>query len=268
MSAQSGHLLWISEFVVRAKLTDKMTLSEQVLVGEEQLTAEVIGLDEGVATIQVYEDTSNLQAGEPVYSTGHPLSATLGPGLLGNVFDGIQRPLKSLYDETGIFIRRGVHIPSLDQHKKWHFTPKINEGAKISEGEVIGTVQETNLVEHRILAPPGINGEVTQIAKEDDYTIEDTVAIIQDKNGAEHLLTMIQRWHVRRPRPIKSRLRPDIPLVTGQRVIDTFFSIGKGGSAAIPGGFGTGKTVLQHSLASGLMRRLLCISDVASGETK
>jgi V/A-type H+-transporting ATPase subunit A len=249
MSERAGSLTWISEFVVTARLTTPVSMSEQVLVGDEELTAEVIGLDPGKATVQVYEDTTGLTTGQPLYRTGMPLSVTLGPGLLGNVFDGIQRPLVELKDRTGIFVRPGAKASPVNMHKDWEFTPKAEAGGKVSPGMILGTVQETPLIEHRILVPPGVRGTVSQIADSGSYTVQDQIATIEDEGGHEHSLTMLQRWHVRTPRPIVERLLPNIPLITGQRVVDTFFPIAKGGSAAVPGGFGTGKTVLQHSLA-------------------
>lgn len=249
MSDQVGVLSWISEFVVRARLQGKLRMSEQVWVGKERLTAEVIVLAPDAATIQIYEDTTGLRVGDPVFRSGHPLSVTLGPGLLGNVFDGIQRPLNVLKDRSGIYIRRGVSASPLNTSRRWKFEPQADQGGQLSPGDLLGKVQESPLIEHRILVPPGISGELVELADEGDYSIEDQIAVIRDQGGEERPLTMTQRWHVRRPRPIEHRLNPNVPLLTGQRIVDTFFPLAKGGSAAIPGGFGTGKTVLQHSLA-------------------
>jgi V/A-type H+-transporting ATPase subunit A len=244
-----GSLTWVSEFVVRARLQGNLDISEQVWVGDEQLTAEVMALEPQNATIQVYEDTTGLRVGAPVYRTGRPLSVTLGPGMLGNVFDGIQRPLDVLKDRSGIYIRRGLRVASLNTSRKWSFQPKVEQGDRVSGGDVLGTVQETELIEHRILVPPGISGELSELVGEGEYTVEERIATVTDDQGDEHPLTMTQQWHVRRPRPVNRRLRPEVPLITGQRVIDTFFPLAKGGTAAIPGGFGTGKTVVQHALA-------------------
>jgi V/A-type H+-transporting ATPase subunit A len=248
MSEQVGTLSWISEFVVKARLDHDVTMSEQVLVGDEQLTAEVIAIDPGEATIQVYEDTTGLRAGAPLYGTGRPLSVALGPGLLGNVQDGIQRPLGAIKERTGIFVRRGVSAEVL-AGREWELEPRLEADAEVSPGDIVGVVQETPLIEHRILVPPGLSGSVAWVAEAGTYAASDQVATITDDEGTDHALTMVQRWHVRRPRPIAERLRPNVPLITGQRVVDTFFPIAKGGSAAVPGGFGAGKTVLQHSLA-------------------
>lgn len=249
MSNQVGKLEWISEFVVKADLTGELTLSEEVEIGDERLTAEVISIEPGSATIQVYEDTGGLKAGAPVFSTGHPLSVTLGPGLLGTVFDGIQRPLQTLKERTGIYIARGVKVAPLNTKRQWSFEPRAEKDSEVEPGTVLGVVQETPLIEHRILVPPGLRGQLVEVSEQGDYTIADEIAKIKDQDGREHSVTMTRRWHVRRPLPIKKRLNPNVPLITGQRVIDTFFPVGKGGTAAIPGGFGTGKTVLQHSLS-------------------
>jgi len=222
---------------------------EQVWVGDERLAGEVIGLNEDVATLQVYEETSGLHVGAPLYGTGHPLSASLGPGLIGSIFDGIQRPLTVLREQSGIYIRRGISASPLDKQKKWHFTPKITEGASISAGAILGVVQETPLIEHRVLVPPDVSGTVIHLAPEGDYTLDDTIAVVRDDGGREHKVTMIQYWPVRHGRPIRRRLEPNVPLITGQRVLDIFFPIARGGTACIPGPFGSGKTMTQHSLA-------------------
>lgn len=254
MSTRVGTLTWISEFVVRAHLEKGVTMSEQVLVGENKLAAEVIGLGPDEATVQVYEDTGGLSTGAPLYGTGTPLSVSLGPGLLGNVYDGIQRPLVELKSRSGIFVARGASASALNLRREWDFRPAAESGDRLESGDLLGTVQETPLIEHRILVPEGVAGTVAEIADEGSLTIEDVVARVEPNGGGEDRaesveISMHQRWHVRRPRPILERLRPNVPLITGQRVVDTFFPIAKGGSAAVPGGFGTGKTVLQHSLA-------------------
>ncbi len=248
MNDQIGTLSWVSEFIVRVHLEGPLTLSEEVGIGKDRLTAEVISLGKETATIQVYEDTTGLRPGDPVFGSGHLLSAVLGPGLLGNVFDGIQRPLEVLKERAGRFIRRGVHVFPLNTRRSWEFKPQAEQGDSVSAGDLLGSVQETPLIEHRILVPSGLSGELAELAEEGAYTIEDRIAVIKDE-GKEHPVTMQQRWHIRRPRPILKRLSPGVPLITGQRVIDTFFPAAKGGTAAIPGGFGTGKTVIQHALA-------------------
>lgn len=244
-----GSLYWISGPVVRAHIDGRLAMAEQVWVGHEQLAGEVIEVSQDSATIQVYEETSGLHVGEPIYGSGQPLSVTLGPGLIGGTFDGIQRPLETLHERTGIFIGRGERVSSLDTDRKWTLTPKAEEGSQVRGGNVLGVISETPLVEHRILVPPGINGTLKQIVSEGDYTIEDEIAVVTGPDGKDHAINLTQRWPVRVPRPTADRKRPTIPLITGQRVIDVFFPIAKGGTAAIPGGFGAGKTVTLHSLA-------------------
>ncbi|WP_417019026.1 V-type ATP synthase subunit A, partial [Anaerotruncus massiliensis (ex Liu et al. 2021)] len=200
------------------------------------------------ASIQVYEETSGLGPGEPVESTGVPMSVELGPGLISNIYDGIQRPLEEIRAKIGNSLARGVEVPSLDREKKWHFTPVVRQGDAIVAGDVIGTVQETEIVLHKIMVPVGVVGTIKSI-EEGDYNITETVAVIETANGTEQPLTLMQRWPVRRGRPYKEKLSPDMPLVTGQRVIDALFPIAKGGVAAVPGPFGSGKTVIQHQLA-------------------
>ncbi len=245
----AGSLVWISGPVVRARIDGQLAMAEQVWVGEEQLMSEVIEVSQDTATIQVYEATSGLTVGEPVFGTGQPLSVTLGPGLLGGTFDGIQRSLEVVRERTGNFIERGERVSALDANRQWAFTPQLEEGAQVTAGDVIGTIAETPLIEHRILIPPGVSGELVDLAEEGEFTIEDEIAVVQGQGGQEQSVKMSQRWPVRQPRPIADRLRPTIPLITGQRVIDVFFPIARGGTAAIPGGFGTGKTVTLHALA-------------------
>lgn len=221
---------------------------EVVKVGEERLIGEVIRLQGDKAIIQVYEETSGLKPGEPVEPTGSLLSVELGPGLIGQIYDGIQRPLPEIRSSIGDFIKRGVSAYPLPRNVSWHFIPKIKKDEKIEAGDVIAIVQETELLEHRVLVPPNIYGKVAYIATEGEYKIDDTVAIIEMGNKKIEL-QLFHRWPVRVPRPFKNKLPPTVPLLTGQRVIDTLFPIAKGGTAAIPGGFGTGKTVMQHQLA-------------------
>jgi V/A-type H+-transporting ATPase subunit A len=221
---------------------------EVVEVGELRLVGEIIRLEADRAVIQVYENTSGLRPGSPVFRTGLPLSLMLGPGLIGNIYDGIQRPLVAISGKSGTYIRRGEKVPPLDLERKWHFRPTVSEGSRVRAGQIVGTVPETELVEHRVLVPPGVEGVVKGLAHEGDYTLQDVLMHVTSERG-EHELTMVQQWPVRRARPILDRGVPTEPLVTGQRVIDTFFPLARGGTAAVPGGFGTGKTIIQHSLA-------------------
>ncbi|MCS7233974.1 MAG: ATP synthase subunit A [Synergistetes bacterium] len=220
-----------------------------VYVGKQGLVGEIIELKGDQAFIQVYEETSGVGPGEPVISTGMPLSVELGPGLIESIFDGIQRPLSLIEEITkGSFITRGLKVNALDRNKKWHFVPKVREGEEVEAGDILGVVQETILVEHKIMVPPGKNGKVKKVVKEGDYRVEDVVVVLE-VNGEEIELTMMQKWPVRQRRPYKRQLPPDEPLTTGQRVIDTFFTLAKGGTACVPGPFGSGKTVIQHQLA-------------------
>jgi V/A-type H+/Na+-transporting ATPase subunit A len=223
-------------------------MHELVQVGQERLIGEVIRLVGERATVQVYQNTSGLKVGEAIVGTGSPLSAELAPGLVGNVFDGIQRPLEELRALTGPFIKRAHRMAALSREKKWHFTPKLKEGAMVNGGEILGVVPETELLEHRVLVPPNLRGKIVSVAQEGEYGIEEQIAEVQT-DEKKVAVQMLQKWPVRKPRPYKTRLLPSEPLITGQRVIDTFFPIAKGGSAAIPGGFGTGKTITQQQLA-------------------
>ncbi|MHC1567730.1 MAG: ATP synthase subunit A [Candidatus Syntropharchaeia archaeon] len=220
---------------------------EVVRVGEEGLMGETIRLDGDLAYIQVYEDTTGVKPGEPVTRTGSSLSAELGPGILKNFYDGIQRPLEEIMKKAGDFVTRGITVPALDREKQWDFTPVAEEGKEVVEGDILGTIPETKVITHKILVPPGINGKLIKI-NEGKFRVEDVIAVIQ-VNGEEKELTMIQKWPVRIGRPIKDKLDPQVPLLTGQRIFDTFFPVAKGGTGGIPGGFGTGKTVTQHQLA-------------------
>lgn len=249
MNEAVGELTSVTESVVQARLEGQLRLSEQVWVGQERLTAEVIALDGNSATIQVYEQTTGLRLGEPLYSSGNLLSATLGPGLLGQTFDGIQRPLSVLQERTGAFVQRGENIAPLDSDRRWPFTPCVAEGDAVEPGTLLGVVPETPLIEHRILLPPRLRGRIVHLVDAGEYTINDEVAVLVDSDEQEHTLTLTQRWPVRRPRPIRQRRSPSVPLITGQRIVDTFFPIAKGGTAAVPGPFGSGKTVMQQSLA-------------------
>jgi V/A-type H+-transporting ATPase subunit A len=249
MSEQIGEVTWISGPVIRAHGSRKTSMLELVEVGEEHLVGEVIGLDGDVITIQVYEETSGMRPGAPIFGTGLPLSVELGPGLLRSIFDGIQRPLPVILARTGSFIGRGVHLTPLYRKDRWDFTPALKIGDKVSGGTILGTVPETPMVEHRVMIPPGVSGTLTWIAPQMKYTIEEPIARIKTPSG-ERELTMIQHWPVRRARPYKARRgQTGGPLITGQRVLDTMFPIAKGGAAGIPGGFGSGKTVTQQSIA-------------------
>ena len=225
-----------------ANMFDVVRVSEQRLIGE------IIEMHGDQASIQVYEETSGLGPGEAVESTGAPLSVELGPGLIGSIFDGIQRPLESIMKKAGTNLTRGIEVPSLDREKQWEFSKSVNVGDTVKSGDTIGTVQETGTVTQKIMVPNGISGTVKSV-ESGMFTVEQTVAVITDEKGVDHPLSMMQKWPVRVGRPYKRKLSPDIPLVTGQRVIDTMFPIAKGGVAAVPGPFGSGKTVVQHQLA-------------------
>jgi len=249
MSQHIGEVTWISGPVIRARGSRHVGMLELVEVGEEHLVGEVIGLDGNIITIQVYEETSGMRPGAPVFGTGLPLSVELGPGLLHSIFDGIQRPLPVIEMRTGSFISRGVHLTPLYRKAHWSFTPVCKVGDVVSGGTILGTVPENEAMEHRVMVPPEISGTLTWIAPEMKYTIEETIVRIQTEQG-EKELSMLQRWPVRRARPYRSRKgQSGGPLITGQRVLDTFFPLAKGGAAAIPGGFGAGKTVTQQSIA-------------------
>jgi V/A-type H+/Na+-transporting ATPase subunit A len=243
-----GTVAWISGPVVRVDHASHLSMLEQVEVGEERLIGEVLELDGDKAMIQVYEDTVGLKPGAQVYGTESLLFVELGPGLIRNIYDGIQRPLEGIQQVQGDFIKKGARIDPLDRQKQWTFTPACQAGDQVQGGDIIGTVPETEALTHRILCPLHVQGEILEIAPAGDYTIEHPIAAVQTDQGKQEL-SMYQRWPVRHPRPYRDRLTPSVPLITGQRVIDSFFPLAKGGTAAIPGGFGTGKTVTQHQLA-------------------
>ncbi|MHA1556093.1 MAG: V-type ATP synthase subunit A [Candidatus Heimdallarchaeota archaeon] len=225
------------------------SMYEVCKVGDEGLIGEIIRIQGEVCTIQVYEETDGILPNEKVIGTGAGLSAELAPGLIGQIYDGIQRPLPLILEKTkDDFIRRGVIAIPLEYDKKWSFVPTIEKGAKVTAGDIIGTVQEGPVVNHKVMIPPKVSGTITSIVKADDYTVLDPIVTVKS-NGTEVEIPMLQKWPVRFGRPIKERLEPSIPLITGQRIFDTFFPIAKGGTSAIPGGFGTGKTVSQHQLA-------------------
>lgn len=245
---QKKFIISVNGPVVESRGDGDIAMHDMVYVGEHKIIGEVIKLDKEVATIQVYEETSGLRIGEEVIGTEAPLSITLGPGIIGNVFDGIERPLKALQEASGNFLEKGNNIEAIDRNSVWHFIPKIDVGSKVNLNTILGEVKETEVINNRIMNPFNINGEVTYIASEGDYKAKDIIAKVKC-NSQEYEITMIQKWPVRKQRPYKERLTANIPLITGQRVIDTLFPIAKGGTAMIPGGFGTGKTMLQHQIA-------------------
>ena len=236
--------------VVTIKGKTDLTMMEMVFVGEQRLAGEVIGISSEYTTIQVYEETTGLMPDAPVYSTGGLLSATLGPGILDNIFDGIERPLKEIEKHSGsAFIDRGASVPSLDTEREWDVTVCVKPGDRLTGGMIYATCPETSIIEHRCLVRPDLSGVVESVVPDGKYKINDTIVTLKDNSGKTHELTLCQKWPIRHPRPINERLYANIPLITGQRVIDALFPIAKGGTAAIPGGFGTGKTMTQHQLA-------------------
>lgn len=242
-----GTILSVNGPVVVAVDLKGAKMYDMVRVGEKGLVGEIIGIRGDKVTIQVYEETAGLRPGEPVESTYEPLSVELGPGLIGRIFDGTQRPLELIREQAGDFIARGVEIPALDRSRKWDFRPAVAPGDIVEPGDILGTVQESRTIVHKIMVPPGVSGKVREI-RSGSFTVEETIAILEN-NGQEIPLTLMQRWPVRTPRPYRRKLGLDEPLITGQRVIDTFFPIAKGGTACIPGPFGSGKTVVQHQLS-------------------
>ena len=226
-----------------------LSMMETVLVGKDRLVGEVIGINDRQTTVQVYENTTGLHAGEPVHTTGGPLCATLGPGILTNIFDGIERPLKAIAAQSGDFISRGVSVSALDEDKTWDVTVTVKPGDRLTGGSVYATCPETPIILHKCMVPPALSGDVVEVRPDGPYRIRDTIAVLKDAKGTLHELSLCQQWPIRIPRPIRRRLYADRPLITGQRVIDTLFPVAKGGTAAIPGGFGTGKPMTQHQLA-------------------
>ena len=239
----------INGLVVTVKNTDSFEMMEMVHVGKQKLVGEIIGITDDITTIQVYEETTGLKPGDPVEGTGAPMNVLLGPGIIDNIFDGIERPLKAIEEEAGAFINRGSSVSALDDKKLWNVTMKVKVGDKLEGGQIYATLPETPIIEHRLMVPPELSGEVVKVNPNGDYKLFDTVVVIKDNEGVEHNLTLCQQWPIRTSRPVKERLTSSVPLITGQRVIDTLFPIAKGGTAAIPGGFGTGKTMTQHQLA-------------------
>ena len=243
----SGRIVKVSGPLVVAEGMEDANMADVVRVGKQQLIGEILNMTGGSASIQVYEETSGLGPGAEVTTTGMPLSVELGPGMLENIYDGIQRPLTEIRDRCGETIARGVQVPALNREKKWAFTPTVKKGDKVSGGDVIGTVQETSAVLHRIMVPPKMAGTVKEI-KSGEFTVEQTVCVLETEKGEEHL-SLMQKWPVRVARPYDRKFTPSKPLMTGQRIIDTMFPLAKGGTAAVPGPFGSGKTVVQHQLA-------------------
>ncbi|MDG6902489.1 MAG: V-type ATP synthase subunit A [Nitrososphaerota archaeon] len=245
-----GKIEWISGPAVKASGMASSKMYEVTQVGEEKLVGEVIKLTGDIAFVQVYESTSGLRPGEPVLGTGQPLSTTLGPGMIGTIYDGLQRPLDVIANKAGAFITRGVTANSIPFDKEWEFTPSVKKGDEVEGGSILGTVQETPLIEHRILVPPTVpKSKLKDAVKGGKFKVQDVVATAEDKSGKKLDFMLYHTWPVRTPRPIRERLDPEIPLLTGQRVIDSFFPMSKGGTGAIPGAFGTGKTVTLHSVA-------------------
>lgn len=245
----SGKIYGINGPIISVKGNLGYKMNEMVYVGEKRLVGEVIGLTCEMTTIQVYEETSELRPGEPVEGTGSAISVTLAPGILYNIFDGIERPLQEIAKEHGVFIPKGARVDALDREKLWqtHITVKV--GDMVSQGSIIAEVPETKSITHKVMLPPGVAGEVVSVQPDGDYTIEQELVTIRRKDGTLCPLSMIQKWPIRTPRPVAKRYPADRPLVTGQRILDTLFPIAKGGTAALPGGFGTGKTMTQHQLA-------------------
>lgn len=235
--------------VVTVKNARSFSMMEMVYVGNERLVGEIIGITSALTTIQVYEETTGLRPGEPVVGTGSPMNVTLGPGILDNIFDGIERPLKAIEEQSGAFISRGSAVSSLDTERLWDVTVTVKEGDSLKGGDIYAECPETPIIRHKCMVPPHLSGTVVKVAGDGKYHVKDTVVTLRDSAGHLHEFSLCQKWPIRMPRPVAERLQTTVPLITGQRVIDTLFPIAKGGTAAIPGGFGTGKTMTQHQLA-------------------
>jgi len=247
LAGKQGIIIKVSGPLVIAENIPEARMFDVVRVGEKKLIGEIIGLNQNQASIQVYEDTAGIGPGELVETTGRPLSVELGPGVIKSIYDGIQRPLNLIFDEAGAFIEKGIAIPGVDREKKWDFKPVKKEGDRVEAGDVLGTVQETSLIVHKIMVPLGVQGKITAI-KAGKFKVEDMVAKIETEKGEKEII-MLQRWPIRIPRPVKQNLPIDTLMASGQRVIDTFFPLAQGGTACVPGPFGSGKTVVQHQLA-------------------
>lgn len=243
-----GKIIRVAGPLVVAKGLQNVKMYEMVRVGELKLFGEIIGLDKDIAYIQVYEETQGIGPGEPVYALGEPLSVELGPGIIGQIYDGIQRPLNKLAEQVGDFLSRGLSLPALDRSIKWDFEALVKPGDEVVGGDVLGVVQETSALQHKILVPPNLRGKILEI-KSGSYTIEEPIGLLQDPEGRKIELRLMHKWPVRYQRPVKEKMPPRMPLITGQRVLDTFFPVVKGGTACVPGPFGSGKTIIQHQLA-------------------
>ena len=248
-SGKTEKIYGINGPVIYLKGKTDFKMSEMVHVGEEKLVGEVISLDKDRTTVQVYEETSGLHPGELVEGTGAAVSVTLAPGILNNIFDGIERPLERIADKGGAFITRGVSVDALDRQKLWETHITVAEGDMVQGGTIIAEVPETRAIVHKCMVPPGVEGTVISVVPDGEYTIDETLVTIELFNGEKRELSMTQHWPIRVPRPVSRRFPASVPLVTGQRILDTMFPIAKGGTAAIPGGFGTGKTMTQHQIA-------------------
>ncbi len=246
---KQGEISYINGPVIKASNMTGYIMRELVYVSESRLIGEIIELNGDSATIQVYEETSGVKPGEPIYSTGSPLSVQLGPGIIGNIFDGIQRPLPDVAKKTGPFIARGTNVDALDKDKEWDISIKVKPGDQLKQGQIVAELDESSIIVHRIMVPPGISGEVTEVVPDGRYTIDQKIVGLKREDGSEYSIRLFQKWPIRQPRPYYERLLIEEPLLTGQRVFDTFFPLAKGGTAAIPGGFGAGKTMTQHQLA-------------------
>ena len=248
LSNRVGRIEKVSGAVVIVKGIPDIRIGEVVEVGVEKLIGEVVRVSEEDFTVQVYESTDGIRPGEPVYATGKILAAELGPGLITSIFDGIQRPLEKVLKISGPFIERGIRVNVLPRDKRWYFKPYVKSGDKVYPGDIIGEVEETPLIRHKIMIPNNMRGRITEIY-EGEYRITEPVGYIVDSNGRSKEVKMFHEWPIRTPRPYKERLSSEVPLLTGLRVIDTFFPIAKGGAGCIPGGFGTGKTVTLHKIS-------------------
>ena len=246
---KTGTIVKVSGPLVIAEGMRDANMFDVVRVSDKHLIGEIIEMHGDKASIQVYEETTGLKPGDPVEGTGAPMNVLLGPGIIDNIFDGIERPLKAIEEEAGAFINRGSSVSALDDKKLWNVTMRVKVGDKLEGGQIYATRPETPIIEHRLMVPPELSGEVVKVNPNGEYKLFDTVVVIKDDEGVEHNLTLCQQWPIRTSRPVKERLTSSVPLITGQRVIDTLFPIAKGGTAAIPGGFGTGKTMTQHQLA-------------------
>lgn len=244
-----GEIFGINGSVIRVKGSRDFLMSEMVTVGDERLIGEVIGIAPETTTVQVFENTTGIRPGEAVLGTGKPISVKLGPGIISNIFDGIQRPLKSIEEISGSFISRGVHIDSLDMDRLWNVNILVKVGDFVTGGTIIAQTRETESVLHKVMMPPNKQGKVISVVEDGEYNLRDIIVIIENELGIREELTMVQEWPIRTPRPISKRYPSSIPLITGQRILDTLFPLAKGGTAAVPGGFGTGKTMTQHQIA-------------------